>query len=137
LAAGRPPTPHLKATAEDEWAGPDIQTQRDALSFVEDKLAGWLATVATGSEVVGPDQVQIERVQKLSDPLLHVHSLQTAELGGDLVTRPVELTVQVFDIGRATDPMTAPLAFRAAKFDLPRAETEFVGLDWMDQPRVA
>jgi hypothetical protein len=119
LAARRPATPHLKCTAEDDWAVPHIQTHRDAPSFVEDKLAGWLATLATGSEVVGSDQVQIERVQKQSDPLRHVQSIESTELRLYLRGGAVLLALELLELGVGEVRHLSAVAVGTSKPDLP------------------
>jgi hypothetical protein len=88
-------------------------------------------------EVVRADQVQVKRLHEPFGPLVHVHSLHASELGGDFPARPVEFTVQLVRLGGAADSTAPALALRAAKLDLPGTTTDLVGLDGVNESRIA
>jgi hypothetical protein len=84
-------------------------------------LLGW----STDSEVVGSNEVEIERAAEASDPLLHVQGLQPADLRLNLGDRAIQLPVEPLKLRSRAIRRLLPFAVRAAKIDFPPVRISF------------
>src|SRR5690349_9334625 len=90
-----------------------------------------------GLEVLGEDQVVIERLHEAVDLLLHVGVHQALEVADERLGAPVELLVEALDELLLEDAGAGPLAIGAAQGDLPVRGPGLLPLRRVDEVGVA
>src|SRR5689334_6504502 len=95
------------------------------------------ARYGVGLEVLGEDQVVIERLDEAVDLLLHVRVHQSLEIAHERLRAAVELLVEALDELLLEDAGAAPLAVGAAQRDLPVRRAGLLPLRRVDEVGVA
>src|SRR5689334_3816030 len=95
------------------------------------------ARYGVGLEVLGEDQVVIERLDEAVDLLLHVRVHQSLEIAHERLRAAVELLVEALDELLLEDPGAVPLAVGAAQADLPVHRAGLVPLGGVDEVGLA
>src|SRR4051794_12161501 len=90
-----------------------------------------------GLEVLGEDQIVIERLDEAIDLLLHVGVHQSLEIAHERLGAAIELLVEALDELLLEDAAAAPLAVGAAQADLPVHRARLVPLRGVDEVGLA
>src|SRR6476659_6963619 len=95
------------------------------------------ARYGVGLEVLGEDQVVIERLDEAIDLLLHVGVHQSLEIADERLGAAIELLVEALDELLLEDPAAVPLTVGAAQGDLPVHRARLVPFRGVDEVGVA
>jgi hypothetical protein len=91
----------------------------------------------TNLEVVGADEIDIERMREAGDPLLHVQGFEPAVLRPHLGGDAIQLAIEMLKVRLGAVPHPSPFAIRAPELNLPHGGLDLRPRGRMDQMRPA